>query len=64
MKRTITEIKNNIFTRLIFLTPEVHKIINSLSLVCLTINNINASVKEKGINFGAIPKTFKSEYLK
>ena len=47
MKRTITEIKNNIFTRLIFLTPEVHKIINSLSLVCLTINNINANVKEK-----------------
>ena len=52
------------FTITIFLTPVVHRIINSLLLSCLKIKIIIDIRKAIGKNFGAIPKIFKIEYLK
>ena len=51
-------------TNFIFSTPEVHKIINSLSFLCFTIKTIIEIKKDKGTNFGAIPNMFKNEYKK
>ena len=47
-----------------FFTPEVHKIINSLSCICFKIKIVRASKNENGINFGAKPNKFNNEYLK
>ena len=55
---------NNKLTITFFLTPVVHKIINSLLFLCFMINKITAIKKAMGKNFKAIPKTFNSEYLK
>ena len=44
--------------------PEVHKIMNSLSSICLTKKIIIEIKKAKGINFGIIPNKFKKEYRK
>ena len=56
------DIKNNKFTIWVFFTPEVHKIVNSLSCICFEINIVNANKKEKGMNLGIIPKRFKIKY--
>ena len=52
------------FTILIFFTPDVHNITNSLSLTCFKIKIIIATRQARGINFGANPKRFKIEYKK
>ena len=52
------------FTNCIFLIPDVHKMINSLSCKCLNIKIDIAKKKDNGINFGIKPKIFKKEYLK
>ena len=44
--------------------PDVHKIMNSLSSICLTKKIIIEIKKAKGINFGIIPNKFKKEYRK
>ena len=62
--KTIMDEKKHKLTNCIFFTPDVHKIINSLSSLCLNINIVNDNKKERGINFGAIPKRFRNEYLK
>ena len=46
-------------SQLNFFTPEVHKIINSLSSLCFKINIIIDIKNERGINLGAIPKSLK-----
>ena len=51
-------------TILIFLTPETHKMINSLSCKCLRIKIDKAKRKENGINLTAIPERLSKEYLK
>ena len=51
-------------TSCIFLTPDVQRIINSLSSLCFTIKIIKEIKKAKGINFATIPNKFKKEYLK
>ena len=61
--KTNIEIKNNKLTTCIFFTPEVHKIINSLSRKCFNMNIVKVSKNDKGINFG-IKKRFNREYLK
>ena len=47
-----------------FLTPEVHKITNSLSRICFIQNIVSANKNDRGTNLGAIPNKFKKEYLK
>ena len=59
--KIIKEITKNKFTTVIFLTPDVHKIINSLSLICLRINNVSDKRNERGINFGIIPNKLSNE---
>ena len=51
-------------TIFIFLTPDVHKIINSFSWICLTMKIISANKKDKGMNFDKIAKIFNNEYWK
>ena len=50
------------FTTSNFLTPEVHKIINSLSSRCFKIKITNVNKKDSGINFGTIPNKLRIEY--
>ena len=52
------------FVIVIFFTPEVHKINNSLSSLFLLIKIIKVIKNEKGINLGIIPNIFNNEYLK
>ena len=56
--------KKNRLTKVIFFTPDVQRIRNSLLLRCLNMKIISEMRKERGINFGIIPKIFKIEYLK
>ena len=61
---TNIDTQKNKRTTWIFLTPEVHNIINSFSSFCLTIKIVSANKKESGINFVNIPIIFKVEYWK
>ena len=47
-----------------FLTPDVHNIINSLSLRCLTIKRNKAKRNDSGMNFVKTPKKFNKVYKK
>ena len=58
------EIRINIFTKDIFFTPDVHKIMNSLSCKCLNIKIVKDTRNAKGINFIDMPRRFSKEYLK
>ena len=59
---TVIEDNKIKFTSSIFLTPDVHRMINSLSLTCFIMKTTTAIKNAKGINFGAIPNIFKKEY--
>ena len=48
------------FTIFIFSTPDVHKITNSLSLMCFNVKTTIEIKNARGINLGIIPKIFNS----
>ena len=59
--KTKIETNNNNLTNCIFLTPDVYKIINSLSLICFIMNILRDKIKDRAMNFGIIPNKFNKE---
>ena len=57
-KLIITDETKKRLTTCNFLTPDVHNIINSLSLICLTIKRNKAIKKDNGTNLVKTPKKF------
>ena len=64
VKAVKQEINTKIFTKEIFFTPEVHRIINSLSLRCFKTKMDKDIRKERGINLTEMPSRLSKEYLK